>query len=179
MAEKPKHAVCFIDDDPAELRRFQECLGEYFVIGAGTTREAALEDLRSQGRGHPDLFVLDMYFPEAGANTDSELAELQAAWDEVVRAQTALQAVLAKLGQSSRGGQELAKRVHGPYVFFTRKATLEEGMRALQQGARTVIKKPDPTERERQGRSRAEAYDQALRNRAREIAAEITRAIRG
>ncbi len=179
MAEEPKHAVCFIDDDPEELRRFQECLGEYFVIGAGTTLDAALEDLRSQGRDHPDLFVLDMYFPEGGVNTEAERAELHAAWDEVVRAQAALQAVLAKLGQSSRGGEALAKQVGGPYVFFTRKATLEEGMQALRQGARAVIKKPDPTESEREGRSRAEAYDQALRNHAGEIAGEITRAIGG
>ena len=56
--------VCFVDDDPEETRCVREFLGDRFVIGAGQSIPAALEDLRNKGVNKPDLFLLDMYFPK-------------------------------------------------------------------------------------------------------------------
>jgi CheY-like chemotaxis protein len=181
---KSKRAVCFVDDDPEEVRRFRENLGRQFVVGAGTTLEEALRDLRRGGRRTPDLFALDLYFPEGGANTEAQQEELHAAWQEVQAAQAKFRAVLERLGQSARGGRRLAKRIRrrypsSKYIFFTRKATLEEGLEALREGALCVIKKPDPTASEARGRSIGEAEDSAFRRCARQIARELNEAIRG
>jgi CheY-like chemotaxis protein len=62
-------ALCFVDDDADEVRRFRGQLGGTFLIGAGTSLPEAIERLKRQGRGEPDLFVLDMYFPEGPPNT--------------------------------------------------------------------------------------------------------------
>jgi CheY-like chemotaxis protein len=180
---KRKHSVCFIDDSVLELRRFRENLKSRFDIGIGRTLDDAMADLQRQGREKPDLFVLDLYFPEGPPNTETELAELGDAWAKYNRAHADFLSVLAKLRQTSAGGQALAEQVgraygSDTYVFFTRKGILEEGLRCLRRGALDVIKKPDPSTADTQGRSLIEAEDEAFRNKSPEIAAELLGAIR-
>jgi DNA-binding NarL/FixJ family response regulator len=180
---KRKPSVCFVDDDPAELQRFRNNLTSRFVIGIGRTLDDALADLRKAGRKKPDLFVLDLYFPQGPRNTPEELSELHEAWDQYNAAQAHLLSVLGKLRQSTRGGEALAEEVwqrcrSRNYVFFTRKATLEEGMAALKRGALSVIKKPDPNRAEVEAGTLTEALDSAFRNRSSEIAGEFSNAIR-
>ena len=181
---RQRYSVCFVDDDPAELRRFRENLQSEFVIGAGRTLDEAMADLRKSGRERPDLFVLDMYFPDGPFNTEEELSELRAAWDRFQLAQADFTAVRIKLRQTSRGGLRLAEELRlrhrsGGYVFFTRKATLEEGLAAIRQsGAVAVIKKPDAPPGEGEGRPLMEAYDAAFRDHAQDIAEQLTAAIR-
>jgi len=76
-----KRSLCFIDDDPNELARFKQAVGREFLVGVGTSHDKALEDLKTQGRRHVDLYVLDMYFPNEGINTSEELSKLGKAWD--------------------------------------------------------------------------------------------------
>jgi CheY-like chemotaxis protein len=180
---KYKPPICFVDDSDHELRRFRENLESRFMIGTGRTLDDALADLQKHGYEEPDLFVLDMYFPEGPPNTEQQLAELHAAWTNYRTAHAEFMSTLGRLGQTSAGGEGLAdqirKRYDCPkYVFLTRKATLEEGLRALRRGALDVIKKPDPNSSESQGKSLTEAEDEAFRNRSPEIAAELSEAIR-
>jgi DNA-binding NarL/FixJ family response regulator len=179
-----RHSLCFVDDDPAELRRFRENLKSEFVIGVGRTLDDALADLKKNGRERPDLFVLDLYFSEGPLNNEAELSELRAAWDRYKLAQADFMAVLAKLRQTSHGGLTLAEdvwqRYHSRnYVFFTRKATLEEGLMAINRGrALRIMKKPDAHPAEAETRTLTEAYDSAFRDKAHEIASELRSYIR-
>jgi DNA-binding NtrC family response regulator len=178
-----KPSICFIDDSDHELRRFRENLESRFKIGTGRTLDDALANLRKQGYEEPDLFVLDMYFPEGPPNTEQQLTELHAAWTKYRTAHAEFMSTLGRLGQTTAGGEDLAdqirKRYGSPkYVFMTRKGTLEQGLRALRRGALDIIKKPDPNITEAEGKSLTEAEDEAFRNRSPEIAAEILNAIR-
>jgi CheY-like chemotaxis protein len=163
----PTDAVCFVDDDPDEVRRFRLLLGGRFLVGAGTSLPAALADLRGQGRERPDVFALDLYFPRGESNTDEERAELARAWAGFLEAKAELAAVLARLRQSPEGGLALARRVAAefpgvPVAFFTRKGTLEDAIEALDAGAASIVKKPDPDTLEYDGTSAVEACDAAL-----------------
>jgi CheY-like chemotaxis protein len=180
---KRKRSVCFVDDSDHELRRFRENLKSRFNIGTGRTIDDALENLREQGYGEPDLFVLDMYFPEGPPNTEDELTKLRGAWTKYRTAQAEFMSTLHLLGQTTSGGEALAaevrKRYGAPrYVFFTRKGTLEEGLRALRTGALDVIKKPDPSNTGTLGAFSTEDEDEAFRDKSAEIAAALSQAIR-
>ena len=175
---RKRHSLCFVDDDPAELRRFRENLEPEFVIGTGQTLDDAVADLRKNGRERPDLFVLDLYFPDGPLNTEAELSELRTAWNRLGIAQAEFLSVLTKLRQSSRGGMKLADEIRQRYgsrnyVFFTRKATLEEGLTALNRcRALGIMKKPDAPPAE--NTTPSEACDAAFRDKKREIAAELS-----
>ncbi len=180
---KRKPSICFVDDSDHELRRFRENLKSRFEVGVGHTLDDALANLQKQGFAEPDLFVLDLYFPEGPPNTEQELTKLNEAWTQYRTAHRDFMSTLARLGQTSAGGEALAdqirKRYRPPkYVFLTRKGTLEEGLRALRHGALNVIKKPDPNRTEAEGKSPTDAEDEAFRNRSSEIAAELSETIR-
>jgi CheY-like chemotaxis protein len=171
-----KHAICFVDDDPDEVRRFREDLGRHFAIGAGSSLREAVADLK--GGRKPDLFVLDLYFPEGPLNTQEQLERLHAARRQFLLAQARFNSVLAALGQRPQGGLGLARRVREQYglcgcVFFTRKGTLEDALMAQDFGALKVMKKPDPNDAEIEGRSLSDAYDLAFSNNSAKIASEI------
>ncbi len=181
--DKHKPSICFIDDSDSELRRFRNNLGSWFEIGVGRTLDDALTDLQKKGPERPDLFVLDMYFPEGALNTEQELAESSAAWAKYRTAHADFMSTLSRLGQTSAGGEALADQIRNRYgspnyVYLSRKATLEEGLRALKRGALDVIKKPDPNSTEAHGMSLTQAEDEAFRHRSSEIAAELSEAIR-
>jgi hypothetical protein len=181
---KRRRSLCFVDDDPAELRRFRENLSAEFVIGAGQTLDEALADLKRNGRERPELFVLDLYFPEGPLNSEAELSELRAAWGRYTLAQADFMAVLAKLRQTYQGGLALAEDVWQRFrsrncVFFTRKATLEEGLMAVSRShGLGIMKKPDPHPAQAENRTVTEANDAAFRDKAPEIAAELSFHIR-
>jgi len=184
----PNKSVCFVDDDPEEIRRFRENLNSVFTIGAGTSIPDALEDLQKNGLDKPDLFLLDMYFPSGPLSTQEELHELELARADFLTAQSKFLSVLVRVRQSSRGGFNLVEELKSknqvmrwgqvPYAFFTRKATLEEGIEALDNGAIRVIKKPDPNTTEKEGRSLSEAYDLAFKNQKTDVARNINDARR-
>jgi CheY-like chemotaxis protein len=169
MRRKP--AVCFVDDSRAELRRFADNLEDRFTIGVGTSIPEALSDLKQKGPDRPDLFVLDLYFPERGPNTPQELAELQTAWDQFLAAKSQFASVMARLGQTSRGGFRLARQIRQDAGL--KRAGIVEAYEDA--GAGAVIKKPDPTPDDR---NRPEPYDAAFRRNADDLARRIERSIR-
>jgi CheY-like chemotaxis protein len=171
-----------VDDDPEEVRRFRRFLASRFVVGAGTSLPAALADLRAQGRERPDVFALDLYFPEGEPNTDDERAELARAWVRFLEAKAELTAVLERLRQSPEGGLALAGRIAAdfpgvPVTFFTRKGTLEDAIAALEAGVAAIVKKPDPDDHERAGWSTADACDAAFARELPKVVQGLERAL--
>jgi hypothetical protein len=84
---RKKHVICFINDDPEELRRCQKNLEDHFVVATGTSISTAIEDLNNKGFGKPDLFLLDLYYPEGSTSSSKELQSLAAARLESLKAQ--------------------------------------------------------------------------------------------
>ncbi len=178
----PKQRLCVVDDDPEEIRRFRENMGRRFIIGAGTSLDSALDDLRRQGHSSPDLYVLDLYFPQGGSSTQEQLQELAAARKKLLDSEAEFASLLARFGQATQGGFRLADRLsrfgrRAPYVFFSRKATAGDVVQALDSGALRVIKKPDPTPEEMATEPLPKAYDKALARAAHDVARDIEDAI--
>jgi hypothetical protein len=155
-----KYSLCFVDDDEYELKRFKTAFEDEFYVGIGTDLGKAEANLRAVlprrmfnfWRRKVNLYVLDMYFPTGTTNTPEQRAKLAEAWGNCCKANQQLRTVLAELHQTFDGGRELAARVKRrglfrkpPFVFFTRKGNIEDGILAYEQvKAMAVIKKPDP-----------------------------------
>lgn len=180
---KKKNAICFIDDDAAEIGRFYRNLKDDFIIGAGTTLEKAIADL-PKGIKKPKLFVLDMYFPVDYQNTKEELEELHQARGKFLEANTEFSIILKKLKQSSEGGILLSNNIikeypKTPYIFFTRKGTLDDCMKGYKFGAKNVIKKPDPNRSEMKADiSLEESYDKAFEKNVDKVSEAINDVIK-
>jgi hypothetical protein len=82
MGVRKKYFVCFVDDDPDELSRFKRYFDDSYFVGVGTNFTRALNDLRRRHAGKPDLFVLDMYFPNR-VNTQAERDTLNETWEKL------------------------------------------------------------------------------------------------
>lgn len=183
---RKQRTVCFVDDDRDEIARFKNSLGARFVVGAGTSPDEALDNLPPKSRRRVDLFVLDMYFPTSGQNTEEQRLRLGEAWDNFRSAERILKKVLSDLGQSFAGGRKLAHDIKSkhigqvPFVFFTRKGNLLDAVEAYEQvGAISVIKKPDPHDAVPEDeKARRLAYDKAMMDDADSIARDLESAIR-
>jgi CheY-like chemotaxis protein len=166
-----KKSVCFVDDDQDEIRRFRDCMGDRYIVGAGVTLDQAIKELRENRVPKPDLVLLDLYY---GKLTDDETrAELMAADEELSKMETKVRALLLKAGQSPEQGFELAEEVQKrfpgvPRVFFSRKAFLDDALRAQKKGL-PLLEKPDPDPNEK-GATVSKKYDEAMRRKANQIA---------
>ncbi len=177
-----RKSICFVDDDPAEIKRFKAALGTRFIIGAGQSIDQALKDLRAKGGRGPALFLLDLFYPEGAQLTPEQRARLHDERRALLKAQSRFRQVLAELGQTTSGGFTLAhslrRRSRAPFAFFTRKGALEDAIDAYDQGAVAVIKKPDPNFHSGDDASNLEAeYDRAAREAANLTAGHVERAI--
>ncbi len=92
---KHKRSSCFVDDSDHELQRFRKNLKSRFNIGIGRTLDDVVADLVKQRYKKPDLFVLDLYFPEEPLNSEAELTKLSEPWTKYGRAHSEFLAVLA------------------------------------------------------------------------------------
>src|SRR5579872_1642659 len=73
---RERNVVCFIDDDAAELGRFDKAMGARFTCVTATTYEKCKERLKRE-KLKPDLWVLDLFFPSAGhSNSAAELEQM-------------------------------------------------------------------------------------------------------
>ncbi len=142
-----KKAVCFVDDDADELDRFRVSMQNDYIVGAGPTLDKAMDELRAQRVKKPDLCLLDLYY---GPHTnEAKRAEIGALDGQLSALEAKMRALLVEAGQSPQGGFDLAgevqKRFPGiPRVFFSRKAFLEDALRAQKEGL-PLLEKPDPT----------------------------------
>jgi CheY-like chemotaxis protein len=189
MLEKNKKAICLIDDDPDEIKRFRTNLAPRFIVGAGTSIASALEDLRANGRERPDLFLLDMYHSESQPNISDPQIRLNSARAKLLRAEAEFDKTLVDLRQTPEGGfrnlrdvRSLYRLPRVPVAFFTRKGTLDNAVRAYEDEIPCpVIKKPDPGCQEAAEAKDEELpalYDKAFSGNIERVVAEIERVIR-
>jgi hypothetical protein len=189
MLQKKKKAICFIDDDPDEINRFRKNLVSRFIVGAGTSIASAIADLRVSGRDRPDLFLLDMYYPESQPNIRDPHISLNRARAKLLRAEAEFYNTLVDLRQTPEGGfrnlrdvRSLYRLPRVPVAFFTRKGTLDNAVRAYEDEIPCpVIKKPDPGFREAAevtDEGLTALYDKACSGDIERVMAEIERVIR-
>lgn len=148
VARAPRSIVCFIDDDPKEIDIIQHVFGQDLHIVAGTRWNQVLTELKALGR-HPNLFLLDLYFPVGRDSTREERETMARLKIDVDTAQKKLSDYLAAIGQDRAGGLHLLEQVrsiypHVPVVFYTRKGTLDDVSACLEAGALAVLRKPQP-----------------------------------
>ena len=144
-----RKVVCFVDDDPSELEAFDRVFGGDFSLVVGTTSTAVLEEL-SKKELKPNLFVLDLYFSEGPASSDSERDRMVQLKNEVDQAQKRLSDYLTTIRQSRNGGIAIMERIRRDYpatpiVFYTRKGTLDDAVVCMDKGADEVLPKAAPT----------------------------------
>ncbi|MGB2824486.1 MAG: hypothetical protein WBF17_26155 [Phycisphaerae bacterium] len=159
---RARHRVCFIDDDAEfEIPLFREVFGEELDVLAAASYAELRSQIESREAWHPDLFVLDLYFPSGEPDAaaidalkadppvvEDDRAEIRAAYGNFLRAQRRLRRVLDAWRQGPAGGLELAGQVAAdfpdvPIVFYSRKATFEDVVRCLAaRNVRAVERKP-------------------------------------
>ena len=144
-----KRVVCFVDDDPNELRRFARALDPHYDVVTGTSYAACQHELARRRLVKPDLWVLDLFFPreENAPNSPAELTAMNAKYLRLHQATAEFREFLDKIGQGVAGGLALidkCKRADAPVVMLTRKGTLEDAIVCLERGADAVLRKPMP-----------------------------------
>jgi DNA-binding NtrC family response regulator len=154
--------ICFIDDDAKfEIPLFREVFADAYDIITATGYENAKRQIDERTGWKPDLFVLDLYFPEGEADRDAiaalmskppeaenDRADIRTAYSNYLRAEDRLRAVLSAYKQGPKGGLKLAGDIaqdfpNTPIVFYSRKATFEDVVNCMAcNGVRWVEKKP-------------------------------------
>lgn len=146
---KPKPVVCFVDDDQNELTRFAKAMADHYDVISGTSFPVCRRRLEERNLERPDLWVLDLYFPEGAdvANTPDELNTMNSKYFRLREQIREFGTFLEGIGQGPSGGLALiekCKALGGPVVMLTRKGTLEDAIRCFDHGASAVLKKPMP-----------------------------------
>jgi hypothetical protein len=108
---RKKYAICLIDDSHAEIRRFRRAFAERFIIGAGTSIDAALEDLRSRRIKSPDIFLVDLYHATAMPEVGDPEASLNRARAKLLRAELEFENTLNELRQNANAGFDILREL--------------------------------------------------------------------
>jgi len=145
-----KPVICFIDDDENELTRFAAAMANRFDVITATTFPDCQRQLQQRNLAKPDLWVLDLYFPERVdiVNTPDQLNTMNSKYFRLHQAVAEFRAFLQGIGQGVAGGLELirnCKAAGGPVVMFTRKGMLDDAILCIDNGASAVLKKPMPS----------------------------------
>ncbi len=169
QTHKPS-VICFIDDDQDELQRFKAAMEEgekaHFICITGEGYEDCKRQL-DERKLKPDLWVLDMFFPVGGrVNTSEERVLMNDKYAELQARVQEFRTFLHNIGQSPDGGIELLKtclkRDRSPVAMFTRKGTLDDAIRCIDEGAVAVLKKPMPSEWPENSAEKREKLDEAM-----------------
>lgn len=163
--------LCFIDDDPNELRRFEEAMSKFEYNCVTATTYSEIERKLKHQKLSPDLWVLDLYFPSQGAtNSEHERVEMVARYAELERKTREFQAYLKTVHQGVEGGIRLLSRCmkdyHVPVVMFTRKGSLQDAIQCFEMGAAAVLKKPMPSSLEGDAATKIAQLDEAMKDQA-------------
>lgn len=165
-----KPTVCFVDDDPKELTRFEKAFCKDFNVITGTTYTDTIEKLNKEGHRSPKLWVLDLYFPARGTSNDAEqLHEMSTKFEQFDKARDEFLSYLNDIKQGRVGGLELlaqCQQNHSvPVVMFTRKGTIDDAIACHKAGATAIVRKPMPPKLPKDSKERdqtLEEHDQAL-----------------
>ena len=164
-----KKVICYVDDEKDEIRRFRKNMESYYIVAAGVSLNEAVAQL---GGRRPDLFLLDLYHGKRASPKEREA--IREADQRVTAAEDEIRALMNRAGLTPNEGYALAnevdKRFPGiPRAFFSRKAFLEDALRAFDLGV-PLLEKPDPDPR-----TPGETYDQAFEKHADHIDRRIQR----
>jgi CheY-like chemotaxis protein len=190
---RKKKVLCFIDDDPDEVNRFMKAMASQpFVCVAATTHEGCIKKLKDK-KLTPDLWVLDLYYPEQGkTNSQDELNEMADEYAKLEQRSRDFRALLRRIGQGTEGGLNLLQRCrppqrglvlpwrnyYAPVVMLTRKGTLDDALTCQDAGAIGVLKKPMPWNLSGTRDERKLLMDDAMVGRAADMAGKFSDAIR-
>jgi len=107
-----RRVICFVDDDPNELMRFARAMEPRFDVIAGTSYAACRQELERRKLATPDLWVLDLYFPneEHGSNSPAELSATNAKYLRLHQATAEFHEFLDGIGQGVAGGVALIEK---------------------------------------------------------------------
>jgi len=146
---RAKRVICFVDDDQNELARFAKAMGGHYELITGTTFAACRRQLEKRNLRKPDLWVLDLYFPERQdtPNTADELNMMNSKFFRLHEAICGFREFVGSIGQGVGGGLALVrecKAVGGPVIMLTRKGMLDDAILCIDSGASAVLKKPMP-----------------------------------
>jgi len=154
-----KKVLCFVDDDRDELSRFEKAMStQPFECVTGTTHDECIDKLKRKNLT-PDLWVLDLYFPEqVRTNSPDELKEMADKYAQLEQHARDFRGYLRTIGQGPDGGLDLLQKCrppdrgallpwgnyHAPVVMLTRKDNLDDALTCQDRGAVGVLKKPMP-----------------------------------
>jgi hypothetical protein len=169
--KRDKKLICYVDDDRDEIERFRKNMSRRYEIAAGVSFEEAVSAL--SGR-RPDLFLLDLYF--GNKTTPLQRQKILRADRRVTKAEIAIRKLMSEVDQQPEGGYRLAHDVAENYkgiprAFFSRKAFLEDALRAFEMDV-PLLEKPDPDPN-----IPTDGYDTAFRRGADQVARQIDRLI--
>jgi DNA-binding response OmpR family regulator len=138
--------LCFIDDDPEELRRFEEAMKKFEYECVTATSYAEIQQKLNEQKISPDLWVLDLYFPSQGStNSPQQRAEMVERYAELEHKTREFRAYLEIVHQGASSGVKRLQRCRHDYnvpvVMFTRKGNLEDAIQCFEAGAAAVLKK--------------------------------------
>lgn len=181
-SHRERNVVCFVDDDSAEIQRFDKAMGTRFTCVTATTYDKCRDRLRKE-KLKPDLWVLDLFFPSGGrSNSRAELEQMADKHAELERRLREFRGYLASIGQGTSGGLSLLKRCledyRVPVVMFTRKGTLDDAIQCMDHGATNVLKKPMPAELDGTHDDKQGQLDEAIMAHADYLEEHFRRAIR-
>jgi len=158
--------LCFIDDDPQELSRFNRAMKNHYEVISGLNYKECKDKLKKKNLKKPDLWVLDLFFPRHGeTNTSEELFEMNQRYHQLSESIKNFRSYLVEIGQGPDGGLELlekCKRSGVPVVFLTRKGTIDDAIQCKDNGAERVLKKPMPSNWPTESDKVKKALDQAM-----------------
>ena len=158
--------LCFIDDDPYELSRFNNAMINHYEVITGLNYKDCKDQLEKKKFKKPDLWVLDLFFPRNGiTNTSEQLFEMNQRYHQLSESIRNFRSYLEEIGQGSGGGLELLEKCKEsgvPVVFLTRKGTLDDAIQCRDKGAERVLKKPMPSDWPTDNDKVKDALDQAM-----------------
>lgn len=145
---KYNYWICFVDDDEKELARFKKTFDPLFHVRVGENLGQCLSQIP---RSAPDLWVLDLYYPQDGVtNTKGQRAEMNQRFAALDQHRREFLAYLQTIGQGRDGGlaklRECKKGKAAPVIMFTRKGTIDDAIACRDNGAACVLKKPMPAD---------------------------------
>jgi CheY-like chemotaxis protein len=159
--------LCFIDDDPEELRRFEEAMKKFEYTCVAATSYSEIQRKLEEQKLSPDLWVLDLYFPSQGStNSPQQRAEVVERYADLEHKTHEFRAYLETVHQGASGGIKRLQRCrHGydvPVVMFTRKGNLEDAIQCFEAGAAAVLKKAMPPALEGDAPAKIAQLDKAM-----------------
>jgi CheY-like chemotaxis protein len=159
--------LCFIDDDPEELRRFEEAMKKFKYTCVTATSYSEIQRKLKEQKLSPDLWVLDLYFPSQGStNSPQQRAEMVERYAELEHKTHEFRAYLETVHQGASGGikqLQRCRRDYGvPVVMFTRKGNLEDAIQCFEAGAAAVLKKAMPSALEGDAAAKIAQLDKAM-----------------